>query len=550
MNTLERFKQFVNEINSTNGRIEKENILKSWSTDQGVKDIIYFVFNPYIVTGVSKKKFNKQVLNDWTYDCLDIEDVMNYLKKHNTGSDRDIANIQHFVLKNPDYTYLIYQIVCKDLTIGLQPKTLNKVFGKGFIPTFEVQLAEKYFDNPEKYLPEGTRYMISEKLDGCVIGTTKVITNKGLQRIQYIAKNKDPELKVLTYNEESKELEYKEILDYLEKPLDKPLVCLELENGEKIKVTEDDYFLLTSGEWVKAKDIKEGDDIVSFEPSFKFKCPDPRCKYGTNDESNFKFHLAKCKYVKEQTCKAIEDIIENNNIIDKYQSGISLYELSNTYGIHRNRIEKELNKKGISIRGSKEQLNTQVSKNKHLETNMERYGCKVPSQTDEVKDKVKNTIRKRYGVDNCSQIDGIQEKNKRIKIEKYGTLKLCPLIIKPKTEELFENYLKELNIEYEKQFTVKKDNKYNRYEADFYIQNKNLIVEIYGNYWHANPKYYKDNDFIYLFSGKTPAKEVRRMNEERENFYKEKGFNILVIWEDSLKTGEYKEIFNKYYESL
>ena len=40
------------------------------------------------------------------------------------------------------------------------------------------------------------------------------------------------------------------------------------------------------------------------------------------------------------------------------------------------------------------------------------------------------------------------------------------------------------------------------------------------------------------------------MNEERENFYKEKGFNVLVIWEDSLKTGEYKEIFNKYYESL
>lgn len=203
MNTLERFKQFVAEITSTNGRIEKENILKNWSTDQGVKNIIYFVFNPYIVTGMSKKKFNKQVLNDWTYDCLDIEDAMNYLKKHNTGSDRDIANIQHFVLKNPDYTYLIYQIVCKDISLGIQPKTINKIWGKDFIPAFDVMLAEKYFDAPEKYLPAGTEYIITLKLDGtrCVLmfdqGQPHFFTRSGreiedLVEITQDAMNLDP----------------------------------------------------------------------------------------------------------------------------------------------------------------------------------------------------------------------------------------------------------------------------------------------------------------------------------------------------------------------
>lgn len=165
MNTLERFKQFINEITSTNGRIEKENILKSWSDDQGIKDIIYFVFNPYIVTGMSKKKFNKKVSTTTYCSANSIEEVMDYLKVHNTGSDKDIEWIQNFVAANHEYNYLIYQIVCKDLTLGIQPKTINKIW-KNLIPTFEVQLAEKYFDNPEKYLPEGTRYMISEKLDG------------------------------------------------------------------------------------------------------------------------------------------------------------------------------------------------------------------------------------------------------------------------------------------------------------------------------------------------------------------------------------------------
>lgn len=165
MNTLEKFGQFISEINSTNGRIEKENILKKWSNDQEVKNIIYFVFNPYIVTGMSKKKFNKKVPTTTYCSANSIEEVMDYLKVHNTGSDKDIEWIQNFVAANYKYTYLIYQIVCKDLTLGIQPKTINKIW-KNLIPTFEVQLAEKYSDNPEKYLPEGTRYMISEKLDG------------------------------------------------------------------------------------------------------------------------------------------------------------------------------------------------------------------------------------------------------------------------------------------------------------------------------------------------------------------------------------------------
>lgn len=169
--TLERFSRFVIEITSTTSRLEKENTLRKWASDTAVRNIIHFIFNPYIVTGMSKKKFNKNVLNDWTCDYTDIEDVIEYLESHNTGSDRDIANIQHFVLKNHEYAYLIYQIVCKDISLGIQAKTINKVWGKNFIPEFSVQLAEKYFDDPEKYLPEGTEFLISEKLDGvrCVL---------------------------------------------------------------------------------------------------------------------------------------------------------------------------------------------------------------------------------------------------------------------------------------------------------------------------------------------------------------------------------------------
>ncbi len=163
---LEQFRRFVDELKASNSRLHKEAVLKAYECNDDIKRIVKFIFSPYIVTGFSKKKFTKNVLNDWTYDCVDVAGLMEYLIKHNHGSDKDIANIQHFVLNNYEYKDEIYAIVCKDLTVGVTATTINKVWGKGFIPTFDVMLAEKYFDDPVKYLPEGTQFILTEKLDG------------------------------------------------------------------------------------------------------------------------------------------------------------------------------------------------------------------------------------------------------------------------------------------------------------------------------------------------------------------------------------------------
>ena len=168
---LEMFKQFVEKLKSTSSRLEKEKILKEEENNTSIKSIMKFIFDPYIITGISKKKFEKKVSVEPSV-CLDtIEDVMEYLKVNNHGSDKDIANIQHFVEHNYQYKDIIYSIVCKDLTAGVTSVTINKMWGKGFIDQFDVMLAEKYFDDPEKYLPQGTEFILTEKLDGvrCVL---------------------------------------------------------------------------------------------------------------------------------------------------------------------------------------------------------------------------------------------------------------------------------------------------------------------------------------------------------------------------------------------
>ena len=174
---IERFNNFVEEMQSVSGRIDKENILTKYINDVELKEILNFIFNPYIITGISSKKINKfknyfdPLYNDVPDSYRDVMSMLEYLKEHNHGRDEDLIEVEQYATMNSPYENLIYAIATKDLKLGVQPTTLNKVYGKGFIPTFDVMLAQKYFDDPDKLVPDGTEFILTTKLDGvrCVL---------------------------------------------------------------------------------------------------------------------------------------------------------------------------------------------------------------------------------------------------------------------------------------------------------------------------------------------------------------------------------------------
>lgn len=123
-----------------------------------------FVFDSHIVTGISIKKLNKLVNIDATQKLDSIFDVMDYLKLHNTGTDDDVANIQYFLNQQDESKYDFYKlIITKSLTLGCDVKTFNKVYGKNFIPTWEIQQAYSIDKYP---LKKGEWFSLSEKLNG------------------------------------------------------------------------------------------------------------------------------------------------------------------------------------------------------------------------------------------------------------------------------------------------------------------------------------------------------------------------------------------------
>lgn len=200
MTLLERFDDLVQALQATTSRIEKESILTQYADDEEVKAVLQFIYDPYTLSGIRAKSLAEASYIPY-YEAEDLLDILKWLKVHSTGRKVDVELAKGFVDAAAPYSDLAASIICKDLKLGVQPVTLNKVFGKGFIKTFGVQLAERYFEAPEKYLPEGTDFILTTKMDGirCICihnmdGSVQFFTRqgqpiKGLVDLEQEAKN-------------------------------------------------------------------------------------------------------------------------------------------------------------------------------------------------------------------------------------------------------------------------------------------------------------------------------------------------------------------------
>lgn len=170
MQTLKHFHNFVKEINASNGRLYKQSVLKKYAEDDIIRRYLQIAFDPYRVYGISTKKLHKQVY-DTVRRIVIIGNVLElfeeYLAVNNTGTDTAISVCQEVLdcvsAQSREEAELLEQLICKDLSIGVDAKTINKEI-PGLIPTFDVQLANKYFDKPE-YV-KGKKFAITTKIDG------------------------------------------------------------------------------------------------------------------------------------------------------------------------------------------------------------------------------------------------------------------------------------------------------------------------------------------------------------------------------------------------
>lgn len=192
MSKIKEVFDIMSKIENESSKNGKEAILKEYKDHEDFVEALKFLLNPFIVTGISTKKMSKRFKSSEigeavkSYSINDLNSLMEYLKDNNSGRDIDVKRIQYLITKQYETSLgnFIYRFVTKDLKLGISEKTVNKVYGKGAIPSFGVLLAESFAKKAEKIIG---KFFVTLKLDGnrCTIiknnGTVKFFTRKGIE---------------------------------------------------------------------------------------------------------------------------------------------------------------------------------------------------------------------------------------------------------------------------------------------------------------------------------------------------------------------------------
>jgi G:T-mismatch repair DNA endonuclease (very short patch repair protein) len=102
-----------------------------------------------------------------------------------------------------------------------------------------------------------------------------------------------------------------------------------------------------------------------------------------------------------------------------------------------------------------------------------------------------------------------------------------------KPEKIVQIILKKHEINFEKHSNFKLKSGKN-HQADILIE-PNRVIEVFGDYWHFNPKKYDGQSIQKMRKKEIKVKEVWQEDKDIINGMQEQGYKVLVVWESELK---------------
>lgn len=226
---------------------------------------------------------------------------------------------------------------------------------------------------------------------------------------------------------------------------------------------------------------------------------------------------------------------------------------------------------GIKQRTLKEAVNTQEIRKKTKSTNKARYGYEqLFSKNAICYNKTRQKLFDKYGVTNIFATDWFKDKLRegqftdgipfkqwmRQKNKEYWNALSCQQQQnwckkihsgRGKTtsiELLVMKALTELNIDFQHQYYLHEYGKV-KYAYDFRLIDTNILLEINGDYWHANPCKYKAEDLIpYPRNRLILAKDIWDKDSKKTEFAILQGYKVITIWQKDINAN--KDNINDY----
>lgn len=268
----------------------------------------------------------------------------------------------------------------------------------------------------------------------------------------------------------------------------------------------------------------------------------PICHLCGKKVKNIEYHLIGEKHtnkIRDMMLAGYSILYLSNNSVELFGEKISYDMITTTCKHHQ-----------IKIPSLKDTANSQITRDLYKNTIEKTYGHGISnvSQSKIVKEKKNNTNLRRYGVINPFQREEVKKKSKETLYQKYGVYNTFELpwytqnigrLSRP--HKKVSDYLTTVNIAHENDkaglFRKFNDNLGRVYSPipDIFIPNKNIVIEIFGDWWHMNPKLYNSSDIVMFFDGPHSGAEVWARDEIRKNHILTFGFDIIVIWEYDIK---------------
>lgn len=266
-----------------------------------------------------------------------------------------------------------------------------------------------------------------------------------------------------------------------------------------------------------------------------------------------------------------------DDYVESYINGDYTSNYLNTINI---RIDKYLSLLGVR-RDHKDELKTKSYIDRHRNSCMDSMGVDNPSKCGDVKRLKQSTFESNFGVKHAFEIPRTLEATKigyseyisdeNIVAARGESLRLTCGHLQPGTTNPSQfNYVRKGNIEkhkarwsvisyderlaltekaraaikYDSALEVRVRDSLDRigvnytkhiflygYNFDIKISGHRILIEVQGDYWHANPKIYKSNDI--MFGGKL-ASQLWDKDKRKYEIVSKQGWILLYLWENDL----------------
>jgi len=165
LNQFEMLRAFIDEMNSSNSTNHKVEILKKYSDNYFIREVLLYTYHPYRQFGVTSANLKK---NSAISDLVDPREsffsLLDSLTSRQLTGHSAVGRVNGFIQNYSEYSDLIYQVIDRNLETRATTTLINRVW-PNLIPTFDVALA---FDATKVKNVDLTcgDWLVSRKLDG------------------------------------------------------------------------------------------------------------------------------------------------------------------------------------------------------------------------------------------------------------------------------------------------------------------------------------------------------------------------------------------------